>query len=216
MSRNAYIPTLILSRVLKKVPKGSTQRTLREYIQQDVESSIARGGYSLLAAGAAEFETGFAQEAADILIKNIYNDLKEKEMFETPESWGDIVFQMVYAGGQEAVGGFILGSPGAIASAVAGRQDVQSLDERDWKNFELLSNDPTYDKMYVQKLKAEIADPENSKTLEMLKIDEREKNVGIQLFGEDPEAFARAAKIAQQRNPKFIEESRPTLPALRK
>lgn len=166
MRSNAYIPTLILSRVLKKVPKGSTQRTLREYIQQDVESSIARGGYSLLAAGAAEFETGFAQEAADILIKNIYNDLKEKEMFETPESWGDIVFQMVYAGGQEAVGGKILGAPGAIVSAVAGRQDVQSLDERDWKNFELLSNDPTYYKMYVQKLKAAIADPENSKTLE--------------------------------------------------
>lgn len=46
---------------------------------------------------------------------------------------------------------------------------------------------------------------ENKKTLEMLKIDEREKNVGIQLFGEDPESFAKAAAIAEQRNPKFID-----------
>lgn len=46
---------------------------------------------------------------------------------------------------------------------------------------------------------------ENKKTLEMLKIDEREKNTGIQLFGEDAESFAKAAQIAEQRNPKFID-----------
>jgi tRNA-dihydrouridine synthase B len=46
---------------------------------------------------------------------------------------------------------------------------------------------------------------ENKKTLDMLKIDEREKNIGLQLFGEDPEAFAKAAVIAEQRNPKFID-----------
>ncbi len=46
---------------------------------------------------------------------------------------------------------------------------------------------------------------ENKKTLEMLKIDDRERNIGIQLFGEDSESFAKAAVIAQQRNPKFID-----------
>ena len=46
---------------------------------------------------------------------------------------------------------------------------------------------------------------ENEKTLQMLKIDEREKNVGIQLFGEEGESMAKAAKIARLRNPKFID-----------
>ena len=46
---------------------------------------------------------------------------------------------------------------------------------------------------------------QNKKTHDMLKIDEREKNIGLQLFGEDPEAFAKAAEVAQQRNPKFID-----------
>lgn len=46
---------------------------------------------------------------------------------------------------------------------------------------------------------------QNSKTLKMLEIDEREKNVGIQLFGEDPEAMAKAAKVAQTYNPKFLD-----------
>lgn len=46
---------------------------------------------------------------------------------------------------------------------------------------------------------------ENKKTLTMLKIDEREKNVGIQLFGEDGDAMAKAAKVALRSNPKFID-----------
>ncbi len=46
---------------------------------------------------------------------------------------------------------------------------------------------------------------ENKKTLDMLKIDEREKNTGIQLFGEDADAMAKAAVIAQRSNPKFLD-----------
>lgn len=46
---------------------------------------------------------------------------------------------------------------------------------------------------------------ENKKTLEMLKIDDREKNVGIQLFGEDPESMAKACPVAQRQGAKFID-----------
>ncbi|MBL7664591.1 MAG: tRNA dihydrouridine synthase DusB [Bacteriovoracaceae bacterium] len=46
---------------------------------------------------------------------------------------------------------------------------------------------------------------DNKKTHEMLRVDPREKNVGIQLFGEDPKAMALAAKIAEGHGPKFID-----------
>lgn len=45
----------------------------------------------------------------------------------------------------------------------------------------------------------------NQRTLEMLKIHPLEKNVGIQLFGEDPEAMARAAEVAESYGPKFLD-----------
>lgn len=45
----------------------------------------------------------------------------------------------------------------------------------------------------------------NEKTLKMLKIDEREKNIGIQIFGEDGKSMASAAKIVARQNPKFID-----------
>lgn len=45
----------------------------------------------------------------------------------------------------------------------------------------------------------------NVRTIDMLKVDSREKNMGLQLFGEGAEAFAEAAKVAEEFNPKFID-----------
>lgn len=45
----------------------------------------------------------------------------------------------------------------------------------------------------------------NERTINMLKLLPQEKNVGLQLFGEDPEAMAEAAKKAQEFAPKFID-----------
>lgn len=45
----------------------------------------------------------------------------------------------------------------------------------------------------------------NVRTTEMLKVDPREKNIGLQLFGEGAEAMAQAAKVAAEFNPKFID-----------
>ncbi|WP_120405067.1 MULTISPECIES: tRNA dihydrouridine synthase [unclassified Halobacteriovorax] len=45
----------------------------------------------------------------------------------------------------------------------------------------------------------------NEKTVKMLEIHPREKNIGLQLFGEDGTAMAEAAKVAQEREPKFID-----------
>jgi nifR3 family TIM-barrel protein len=45
----------------------------------------------------------------------------------------------------------------------------------------------------------------NHRTLEMLKIHPLERNVGIQLFGEDGESMAKAAEVAESYGPKFID-----------
>lgn len=45
----------------------------------------------------------------------------------------------------------------------------------------------------------------NVRTTDMLKVDPREKNVGLQLFGDSAEAMANAAKVAEEFGPKFID-----------
>ena len=45
----------------------------------------------------------------------------------------------------------------------------------------------------------------NVRTLEMLRIDPLERNVGIQLFGEDADSMAKAAIVAESYGPKFLD-----------
>lgn len=45
----------------------------------------------------------------------------------------------------------------------------------------------------------------NQRTLDMLKVDQRERHMGLQLFGEDAQAMAQAAKVAQSYGPGFID-----------
>lgn len=45
----------------------------------------------------------------------------------------------------------------------------------------------------------------NIRTRNMLKLDKHEKHVGLQLFGEDAESMALAAKVAQEHGPKFVD-----------
>ncbi len=45
----------------------------------------------------------------------------------------------------------------------------------------------------------------NLKTKEMLKLDPREKNVGLQIFGEGTKAMSEAAKVVEEYGPKFID-----------
>lgn len=45
----------------------------------------------------------------------------------------------------------------------------------------------------------------NARTLDMLKIHPLERNVGIQLFGEDSDSMAKAAEVAESYGPKFLD-----------
>jgi nifR3 family TIM-barrel protein len=45
----------------------------------------------------------------------------------------------------------------------------------------------------------------NQRTLDMLRIDPREKNIGIQLFGEDAQAMRQACDVAMNYGPKFLD-----------
>jgi tRNA-dihydrouridine synthase B len=46
---------------------------------------------------------------------------------------------------------------------------------------------------------------ENARTRHMLKVDSRERHMGLQLFGEDADAMAKAAAVAQEFGPTFID-----------
>ena len=149
----------VLLRVLQKKGADAAGRSFNEVVSREINSMIAKGTLVVTAAGLAEFETGAAQELADIGAKELFNYIKEDEYFKAPEN---ILSEVLYAGAQEAVGGFILGVPGAISTA-ARKYDFTQLDEGVFEMFEDISKDPAYKDAYVQIIKQAILDGDITK-----------------------------------------------------
>ena len=155
----------VLLKVLKKTPRNVKGKAFTEIVQQEITSLIGRGALIVTAGGLAEFETGLSQEIVDIGAKSLYNNYKEKELFITPEDFTDGVFQVIRAGAQEAVGGFVIGTPGAIVAA-ASKQDFSSVDDATFKMFEILSEQEDSSKFTYANYKNKVADPNDKMTKE--------------------------------------------------
>jgi len=159
--RNVVKQKGLMNKVLLKALgkyKGLRQvqkRGFQDVVRQEVDNMIARGVLTVVAGGVAEFETGVAQEIADIGIKSIYNSVKESDMFQTPESIGDGINQILRAGAQEAVGGFIMGVPGAMSNAAASK-DFTRLDDGVFEVFEDMVGDGTSTKLIDIQLKNKV------------------------------------------------------------
>lgn len=120
-------------------------RNFAEVVRNEVDNMMSRGILTVGAAGLAEFETGFAQEIADLGGKYVYNELiKDKDMFVLPETFGDAVVQTLRAGAQEMVGGWIMGVPGAMSNMAASK-DFTRLDDGVFEVFENMANDDSND-----------------------------------------------------------------------
>ena len=155
----------LLLRIAGKTPKNVTGKTFNDIVRNEINNMFAKGTIVVTAAGLAEFETGALQEVADISAKKVYNAFKEKEMFVTPESFSEGVSQVLVAGAQEAVGGFVIGTPGAIVAA-ATTQDFTQVDDATFEMFEILTSQDNSSKFTYAEYKNKVANPNDKMTKE--------------------------------------------------
>jgi len=159
--RNVVKQKGLLNKVLLKAIgkyKGLRQvqkRGFQDVVRQEVDNMLARGVLTVMAGGVAEFETGAAQEIADIGIKALYNFNKEADMFRTPDSIKDGLKQILKAGAQEAVGGWMMSVPGAMSNAAASK-DFTRLDNGVFEVFEDMVGDGTSTKLIDVDLKNKV------------------------------------------------------------
>lgn len=165
-------------KALGKAGKGVTAKTFRELVENEVESAIARGAITITAAGAAEFETGAAQELADTSYKALYNEIKGKEMFDTPDSVQDLIENVAVAGAQEAVGGFILGVPTGVSVAYS-EKGFLKMDDASFETFANMANDDKMQSAYIASLKNKIAQGELSVSEAKDQLNNYRNSVGL-------------------------------------
>lgn len=145
----------IALKALGKAGKGTTAKTFRELVENEVDDMLSKGLLTITAAGAAEFETGAAQELSDTGFKALYNEIKGKEMFDTPDSTADLIENVVVSGAQEAVGGFVLGVPSAVSTAFT-EKGFLKMDDISFETFANMANDDKMQSAFVTNLKEKI------------------------------------------------------------
>jgi hypothetical protein len=180
--KNVLASTGIINKItmsaLGKAGRGVGAKSFRELVENEVQSRLLKGTLILGAAGLAEGETGALQEVSETTFKAIYNEIKGKDMFETPESALDFVENVVVAGAQEAVGGFVLGVPSAVSSAYS-QKGFLKMDDNVFRTFELMANDETLQSAYIAKLKEKIANGEITVEEGKNKLNDYRNSVGL-------------------------------------
>ena len=162
----------LMTQVTKLLPKGATPKMFTETFKKVVESNIAKGVYSSKAlrglgivggAAAVEFETGGLQTVAEIGMKNVWNDMYEKEMFNTPEMWSEEFWGQSLRGAlAEAVGGFVMGTPRALTTAF-NRGDIDEVSDDMVALFNEIRKDGTTVEAYKTQLDLKVANQELTK-----------------------------------------------------
>jgi hypothetical protein len=145
----------LIMKAIGKSSSSTTAKTFSELIKNEVEDGLSRGLLTVTAGALAEGETGAAQQVAEYAVKDIYNAVKKKQMFNTPSTVKEYITDVVEAGLAEAVGGFVMTVPGAVANGY-NKNNYNGVSDETVKAFGQIANDGKIMDAYVVDLKNRI------------------------------------------------------------
>ena len=117
MKNNSIVNNLV-HKTLLKVGADASADTFKRAMNSEIKSGIASGLFKVGSGFTSEAITGGSQQAAEIGIKDIYNVVKDKKMFQTPETLSDAVSQISDAAIMEGIGGTVMSTLPAINTAM--------------------------------------------------------------------------------------------------
>jgi hypothetical protein len=125
----------------------------------------------------SEFETGGLQEMSDIAFKEVYDIMKYEKMFDTPETIGEAASQVWWGAVAEGIGGFVMGTPGAVRSALR-KGKITELSDGEYEAFEKVMEDENLRGAYEEKLKQDVLSGKKSQQEAIDEWNESEKVKG--------------------------------------
>jgi len=163
IARNKTITTGLMNQVTRMLPKGATPKLFKETLEKVVSNNVARGIYRVGGAALAEAETGGLQQVAEIGLKNVWNNMYEKDMFNTPEMWSEeFGDQVVRAALAESVGGFVLGLPGGLSAAFS-KGEIDGVPDEMVQLFNTIRTDEVTTEAFRSQLDIKVANKEITK-----------------------------------------------------
>ena len=144
VSGNSSLLNYITRQVLGKTTKTTTAKTFTELVNKEVKNAVVKFGLRVGAAGAAEFETGAAQYAFEVGVKELYDAAKGKDLFKNPETIGEFIGKTIRSGVAEAIGGFTMGSVTSSLQSYRENKSAKAIE----KNFDIINKFVEDDQLY--------------------------------------------------------------------
>jgi hypothetical protein len=160
LNNSGFVSKLLLKSLNKF--KGSTKRTFREVVSDELENKIAKGLSLTALSGLAEFETGAAQQAVEGYMKEAYDVAKGMDYFKQSIDFldgkyitKDFVNEVFKAGLSEMVGGFAMGAIPAISQARK-NNTIAEIPIGAFMAYEIAMLDPAIRKAQVVKINSQV------------------------------------------------------------
>jgi hypothetical protein len=144
LAKNSAVTKRILASAIGKLPANASAGQIQRVLDAETRSYLTNAGVRMLGGTLSEAETGGAQTAAEIGVRELYNEFKGKEILETPDTWVDIAYNIGEGAALEAAGGGALSIPSAIGAAMRTGSVTKDMDNKRYEAFEALLKDPDY------------------------------------------------------------------------
>jgi hypothetical protein len=95
----------VLKKTIAEIGKDASSEAIELAVKKNLGAAVTNGLIQVTASGLVEGSTELAQEAADMIYKDIFNKMSDKELFDNPKTWGGVAdrlsqsFLLGFAGG---------------------------------------------------------------------------------------------------------------------
>lgn len=155
MGNKSFVANLVTSAVSKAGSKA-TAYELKKIMQGEIQSALAKGTISLSKGVLSGAELGTTIYATDVVIRKTINEMKDKEMLETPESAKEFFIGAAQSAASLAVGAGIMSIHPSVKAAYAER-GYKGMSDNTFLLFELASKSDVTQSALVTELKSKLA-----------------------------------------------------------
>lgn len=155
MGNKSFVANLVTSAVSRAGSKA-TAYELKKIMQGEIQSALAKGTLSLTKGVLSGAELGTTIYATDVAIRKTINEMKDKEMLETPESAKEFFIGAAQSAASLAVGAGIMSIHPSVKAAYA-EKGYKGMSDNTFLLFELASKSDVTQSALVTELKNKLA-----------------------------------------------------------
>ena len=171
---NSKVVNYVFSKSLKGLPSNATSEMIDNAVEKELKGLIANKVLKISGAGLIEYSTEAGQELTEIGAKELLNQVKGKEYFENPKTFGEVFERANKAG---ILG--LLGGAGMQSITQATLTAKQQLDKYQLSNIENTINNKDIKDLFVLNIKDRILSGQITKDQGQAELNSLKESEGV-------------------------------------